>query len=134
MNPMRAMLWVAAGSAAGGVLRVAVGELMAGEAGSGLVLGTLIVNIAGSLLIGWFVASTEVGGRWQGLSTEVRTLVTTGLCGGFTTFSFFSIETLLLAQSGMVFAAVGNVVLTVCGCLLAVAAGYSLARRAAAET
>lgn len=87
--------------------------------------GTLIINISGSLILGFFI--TLVTQR-VALATEWRMFVTVGLLGGFTTFSSFSVETLNLAQTGRWLPAalylVGNVGLGISGAFL----GMALAR------
>ena len=91
------LLWyVALGSAVGGASRFALSTFIQQRAGT-FPIGTLIVNITGSLLVGFFLryalGSTSV-------SAEVRALLTTGFCGGYTTFSTFSYETIQLLHDG----------------------------------
>ena len=86
------LLLVAAGGAAGSVLRYLVSMLAAVHLGAGFPWGTLAVNIAGSAAIGL------LGGI--GLGGDLRLLLVTGLLGGFTTFSAFSLETGLLWERG----------------------------------
>ncbi|WP_431283075.1 fluoride efflux transporter CrcB [Humitalea sp. 24SJ18S-53] len=88
----QALLWVALGGAIGSVLRFSVSVVAAGLLGPNYPWGTLLVNIIGSALIG-----VAVGVE---LSGTARLLLVTGMLGGFTTFSAFSAETLLLWERG----------------------------------
>lgn len=116
------LLWVALGGAVGAVLRYLV---VAGSVWFGLAfpLGTLLVNVAGSFVIGSFAAWLLGNGVLAGGG---RLFFQTGLLGAFTTFSAFSLDTLTLWQSGQVRAAALNVVLNVLLCLFAVAAGFAV--------
>lgn len=89
-------LFVAAGTAIGGTARAAVSIVVLKIAGPGLHWGTLTVNVTGCFVIGFFAALTSPGGRLF-LSARTRQFVMTGLCGGFTTFSVFSLETFRFA-------------------------------------
>src|SRR5690606_26743360 len=90
---------IAVGSAIGSVLRWGASIGMHATFGDGLPWGTLFVNVAGSFAIGFYAALTGPDGRlFAGART--RQFVMTGVCGGFTTFSLFSFETLLLVQTG----------------------------------
>ena len=93
------MIWwyVAAGSAVGGVARFALASLLQQRAGSNFPVGTLVVNISGSFLLG-VLLRYALG--TQGITPEVRALLTTGFCGGYTTFSTFTYDTLLLLEDG----------------------------------
>ncbi len=119
---MNSYLLVAAGGALGAVGRYLVVTLSM-SLGGGFPLGTLIVNVLGSFAIGvfsaWVIAS---GGEY----TSARALFQTGFLGAFTTFSAFSLDTLNLLTSGQTLAAAGNVMLNLCLCLSAVAAGFAL--------
>lgn len=128
---MKAFLFVGVGGLLGAVLRYQVGRWVAtsGRQGEMLLLGlplaTLFVNVTGSFMIGVFVAGFS--GSPEGIPNEsLRLLLVTGFLGAFTTFSSFSIETLQLLQQGSVWLALGNVLLNVIFCLLAVAIGYAL--------
>lgn len=117
-------LLVAAGSAAGGLCR----WLLAGALQRpGVPAGTLAVNVLGSLLVGWLAA--RVGDGQGGSAAPARLLLVTGFCGGFTTFSAFTLETLRLAQDGRGARALGYVAASLALGLAAVAAGWMLGRR-----
>jgi len=89
--------WVALGSAIGGVLRFALGALIQQRLGATFPLGTLAINLSGSLLLG-FLLRYSLG--TPAVSPDVRAFLTTGVCGGFTTFSTFSYETAALIEDG----------------------------------
>jgi CrcB protein len=113
---MSAYLLVALGSAIGGVARYGVYQLMARWLGTQFPWGTLAVNLAGSALIGWLAATLPpAAAPW-------RLLLMTGVCGGFTTFSAFSMDTLQLLRAGEPGRAALNVAGSVLSCGLAVAA------------
>ncbi len=125
---MIAYLWVAFGSALGGVARYGIG-LMAGRLwGDSFPWGTIAINILGSFVIGFFGALTVPEGAMPA-SQNMRIFVMVGICGGFTTFSSFSLQTLTLARDGSWFGAIGNVVLSVALCLMAVTLGQFAAER-----
>ena len=117
-------LWIGLGSALGGMARYGCSDLAARYFGTAFPWGTLFVNVTGSLLIGFLASLTVDDGRLL-LSPDARAFLMMGLCGGFTTFSALSLETLNLARDGQWFAASGNVVLSVAICLLAVWLGYA---------
>ncbi len=120
-----AYLWVALGGALGSVLRFWVNELVLQRTGSSFPLGILIINVTGSFLIGVFAAFTDPDGRILA-SPSVRQFLMIGICGGYTTFSSFSLETLKRLQDGDWFYAGANIVLSVVLCLVAVWLGYLL--------
>jgi CrcB protein len=123
-----AYFWVAFGSAVGGVARYGFG-LMAGRLwGDSFPWGTIAINILGSFVIGFFGALTMPEGAMPA-SQNMRIFVMVGICGGFTTFSSFSLQTLTLARDGSWFAAMGNVALSVAFCLMAVTLGTFTAER-----
>jgi CrcB protein len=124
------MLWlaVALGSALGGVARFGVGLLAARVVGGGFPWGTLFINVLGSFAIGLFGALTQPHGAMPA-GMAVRVFVMVGVCGGFTTFSAFSLQTMELLQGGEILPAalyaVGSVALCVGGTFL----GYFIATR-----
>ena len=120
---MTAYLWVALGSALGGVARYALTGWAAAWLGQSFPWGTLAINILGSLVIGAFAAWSGPAGRLT-VSTDIRLFVMVGVCGGFTTFSAFSLQTLTLAQQGQFARAGLNVVMSVTLCLVAVWLGH----------
>jgi CrcB protein len=92
------LLWyVALGSAVGGASRFAISMFIQQRSTTAFPVGTLIVNITGSLILG-FVLRYALGS--PSVSAEVRALLTTGFCGGYTTFSTFSYETIALIEDG----------------------------------
>ena len=116
-------LWVALGSAVGGIARYGISGVVARGIGETFPWGTLVVNVSGCFVIGVFAAAIAPGGALAG-SLTVRQLVLVGLCGGYTTFSSFSLQTLTLAQDGEWLWAAGNVIISVVLCLLAVWLGH----------
>jgi CrcB protein len=120
-----AYLWVALGGALGSVARFWVNDLVLAKTGSSFPWGILIINVTGSFLIGIFAAFTDPDGRILA-SPSVRQFLMIGICGGYTTFSSFSLETLKRLQDGDWFYAAANIVLSVVLCLLAVWLGYLL--------
>lgn len=118
-------LLVALGSALGGVLRFALTRLIPPAAG--LPLATILINILGSFVIGYVATLTLATGRHPA-SENTRLFLMVGLCGGFTTFSAFSLQTLDLLRTGAWPRALLNVLLSVTLCLAAVALGHHLAQ------
>lgn len=116
---------VAAGGALGTVVRYAL-SVAAQPISKHLPWGTILINIAGSLVIGFFGTLTLTHGRYP-LPESARLFVIVGFCGGFTTFSSFSLQTLDLLRGGAVVRAMLNVLLSVALCLCAVALGHALA-------
>lgn len=118
-------LWIALGGAMGSVARFALATFIARRFGEHFPWGTILVNVSGSFLIGVLAALSESGGRLAGAVPLQRFLVV-GICGGYTTFSTFSVQTFDLARSGQVLAAGANVLLSVTLCLVAVWCGHLL--------
>jgi fluoride exporter len=123
---MAAYLWIAVGSALGGMARYWCSGVAARLIGETFPWGTIIVNIVGSFIIGFFATLTGPDGRIFA-DTLTRQFVMIGLCGGYTTFSSFSLQTLALVQDGEWLLASANIALSVIACLLAVWAGHALA-------
>jgi CrcB protein len=96
--------------------------------GPGFAWGTLAVNVLGSFLIGFYSTLTEPDGRLMA-SPATRQFVLAGFCGGFTTFSIFSLETLLLVERGAFALAGINIAVSVILWLLAVWLGYRIGVR-----
>jgi fluoride exporter len=119
---------VALGSVVGGVARFLVSVLFASRLGDGFPWSTLFVNVTGSFIIGFYAALTGPDGRLLA-SPRQRQFVMVGICGGYTTFSAFSLETLRLVQSGNLQAALLNIGISVAGWLTAVWIGHALATR-----
>ena len=118
-------LWIAIGGALGSMARYASSNLVAGWLGGHFPWGTLFINVLGSLVIGIFAALTGPGGRLHlTVSNDARLFVMIGICGGYTTFSSFSLQTLDLIQAGAWLRAGLNVVGSVVLCLIAVYLGY----------
>jgi CrcB protein len=120
---MTLYLWIALGSALGGVTRFALSGLAADHFGVTFPWGTLLVNVTGSFVIGFVNTLAGPEGRMF-VSGTTRQFVMTGICGGYTTFSSFSLQTLNLAQDGEWLRAGGNVVFSVVCCLVAVWLGH----------
>ena len=122
----RAYAGIALGGGIGGALRYGCVIAFAAFFGDAFPYGTLAVNAAGSFAIGWFATMTAADGR-RPLSREIRLFFMTGVFGGFTTFSIFSLESLELArQDGLAPAAV-YVAATLILCLGSVWAGHRTA-------
>lgn len=115
-------LWIALGGAAGTVMRYWVGILLSRWSYT-LPWGTIIINITGSFAIAFFGAATLAGGRFPA-SDVVRLVFMVGICGGYTTFSSFSLQTLDLLRNGAPGRAVINIGLSVFLCILAAAIGF----------
>ena len=113
-------LLVALGGAGGASLRFFISQLMLNWLGKGFPFATLAVNISGSLVMGILYGLIEQGVIEVGV---YRTLIGIGFLGAFTTFSTFSLDTLLLMQQGDIFKAIINIVLNVVLCVLAAAIG-----------
>jgi CrcB protein len=122
VNVLPALLWVALGGAAGSVARALVALSLPGR----FPWATLLINALGSLLIGWLMARL---GTLEGMTAaSMRNLLITGFCGGFTTFSTFSWQTVDQMQRGQWGAAAANVLLSVALCLVATWLGFRLGR------
>lgn len=119
-------LAVAAGGALGSVLRYLCSVGALALLGAGFPWGTLLVNLAGSLLIGFYARLTGPDGRLPA-GPVAGQFVVAGFCGGFTTFSVFSLESILLLQAGAAGLAGAYVLGSAVLWLLAVTAGHLLA-------
>ena len=114
---------VAIGSALGGVARYGFALLVARWLGDAFPWGTILINILGSFVIGFFATLTRPDGRWR-VAPALRLFVMVGICGGYTTFSAFSLQTFELLRHGAALAALANVGLSLALCLLAVWLGH----------
>jgi CrcB protein len=115
-NSLANYLSVALGAALGGMLRYFCSGMAARLGANVFPWGTLLINIGGSAFLGFFAAYSGPQGRAI-VSTQTRLFVMTGVCGGFTTFSTFSLETLRLAQDREWALAALNVLLSAGLCL-----------------
>ena len=119
-------LWVAIGGAVGSVGRFWLSGLIANRFGSTFPWGTIIVNVTGCLVIGFFNTLTGTEGRWL-VPPAARTFFMIGICGGYTTFSSFSLQTLNLVNDGEWLYAGANILFSVVLCLAGVWLGHVLA-------
>lgn len=119
-------VWIALGSALGGMARYWCSGFFAGLFGETFPWGTIIVNVAGSFIIGFFATLTGPDGRLF-VSSSTRQFVMVGVCGGYTTFSSFSLQTLTLIRDGEWLPAGANIGLSVVLCLMAVILGHMAA-------
>ena len=119
-------IWVAIGSALGGVARYWCSGIVAHYVGETFPWGTLIVNVVGSFLIGLIATVSGTDGRFI-IPAEARQFMMVGILGGFTTFSSFSLQTLTLVRDGEWLLAGANIVGSVVLCLIMVWVGHMLA-------
>lgn len=112
-------IWVMIGGALGTGARFWISGLVAQRIGEFFPLGTLVINITGSFLIGIFSALAGPESPFL-IAPKFRQFFMIGICGGYTTFSSFSLQTLDLAQDGDWFKAAVNCAASLFGCLLAV--------------
>lgn len=122
---MMTYLWVALGGALGSVGRFWLSGVVATRYGESFPMGTLVVNVSGSLVIGFLAALSAPEGRLLP-SPGLRQFLMLGVCGGYTTFSSFSLQTLNLLRDREWLYAGGNVLFSVGLCLVAVWLGYLL--------
>ena len=114
---------IAIGSALGGMARYALDGFVSQRVGAAFPWGILLINVLGSFVIGFFATLTQPEGRFP-VGPTGRMFFMTGVCGGFTTFSSFSLGTLNLARNGEWMRAGGYVIASVVFCLLGVWLGY----------
>lgn len=119
MSPA-ALLWIALGGALGSVLRALAGYALPAR----FPWATLLVNIAGSFVLGWTMA--RLAGLEPGPAARMQAFVVVGFCGGFTTFSTFSWQTLEQMMQGHWGPALANIALSLTLCLAAVWLGLRL--------
>ena len=125
---MLAYLWIAVGGALGSVGRYWMSGVIGRQFGETFPWGTLLVNASGSFAIGVLAALAEPGGR-RFIGPTGRQFFMYGVCGGYTTFSSFSLQTLALAQDGQWTKAGSNIAGSVLLCLAAVWLGHLAAQR-----
>jgi CrcB protein len=118
-------LYVIVGGALGSLARYAV-SVWALPVSRDLPWGTIGINILGSFIIGLFGTLTLVQGRYP-VAENIRLFVMVGFCGGFTTFSSFSLQTLDLIRGGAMLRAGANIIVSVALCIAAVALGHLIA-------
>jgi CrcB protein len=122
---MIAYLWVALGGALGSVARFGLNGVASTAFGETFPWGTLLINVTGSFIIGVFGAITVPETAGPHRATIVQFFMV-GICGGYTTFSSFSLQTLNLVRDREWLFAAGNVLLSVVLCLIAVWLGWML--------
>ena len=120
---MNKLVWyVALGSGIGGAVRLLLTNFIQQRVGTSFPLGTLIINITGSFILGFLIRYAIAG---PGVAPEIRALLTTGFCGGYTTFSTYEWETFKLVRDGSwalaLANALGSLLAGFIGVLLAVA-------------
>jgi len=118
-------LYIALGGALGSLARHYAGTALAAMLGQWLPWGTVLVNITGSFLIGCANGSMQAAAHGQD-SSFLRYFVMVGICGGYTTFSAFSLQTFHMLQDGFFARALLHAGLSVGACLIATAAGHYL--------
>ncbi|MCX6876125.1 MAG: fluoride efflux transporter CrcB [Verrucomicrobia bacterium] len=122
MNLLLAIL----GGGLGSGLRYLISGVVADRCGEAFPWGTLVANVSGSLAIGCFATLTGPDGRWL-VPPGARVFFMIGICGGYTTFSSFSLQTLSLVRDGEWLKAGANAVLSFTMCMAAVWLGHVLA-------
>lgn len=119
-------LWIFLGGGLGSLGRWWLSGVVANRFGQTFPWGTLVVNVTGCFVIGLFATATGPEGRWLA-PAPLRQFFMLGVCGGYTTFSSFSLQTLTLAEDGQWFKAGANSVLSLGLCLVGVWLGHLLA-------
>lgn len=120
---MSIYLWIAFGSALGGTARFALSGMVARHIGETFPWGTFVINVSGSFVIGLFATLTDPDGRFL-VGATTRQFAMTGVPGGFTTYSSFSLQTLALARDGDWLRAGANAFGTFAICFIAVWLGH----------
>lgn len=115
--------WIFIGSGLGGLARFVLSGLVAHRFGETFPWGTFLINVSGSFVIGFIATLTAPEGRLI-VGPTLRQFLMTGILGGFTTYSSFSLQTLALARDGEWFRAAGNAFGTFAICFLAVWLGH----------
>ncbi len=124
---MGAWLAVAVGGALGSMARFWLAGAMAALTSPRFPWGTLLINVLGSFVLG-LVGSLTLSPARVGMHPDIRIFLMTGICGGFTTFSAFSLQTLELLQGGEIVPALGYAVGSVVLCVVATYCGWLLGR------
>ena len=122
---IKSLLIVGTGSFIGGAMRYWLSTLMKSACGQGFPWGTLMVNLLGCFLFGMLFA---VFGKSSATDNTLYLLLTTGVCGGFTTFSTFANESVQMLQQGNTWGFVGYVATSVVAGLALIALGYGVAK------
>jgi fluoride exporter len=122
---MWAYFWIALGGALGSMARFWLSGVLASRYGEAFPWGTLAVNVTGSVAIGFLAGISEPCGKLA-LPSGARHLATAGFCGGYTTFSAFSLQTFHMLRDGEWLQAGGNVLLSILACIAGVWLGYFL--------
>ena len=122
---IKSLLIVGTGSFIGGAMRYLLSTLMKSVCGQGFPWGTLMVNLLGCFLFGMLFA---VFGKSNAMDNTLYLLLTTGVCGGFTTFSTFANESVQMLQQGNTWGFVGYVATSVVAGLALIALGYGVAK------
>lgn len=123
---MKLLLYVGLGAAIGGMSRYVLAGLIQQRAGADFPLGTLVINVSGSFVLGFVMRYALQTGA---IGPEARALLTTGFCGGYTTFSTFSYETSLLIEDGEYGRAALYIGASVAVSLLFIFVGFAVAQR-----
>ena len=123
---MRTVWAIALGAAVGGVARYYLSTAVQHRLGATFPWGTLLINVSGSLLLGFIIRYALAT---PSMSLELRALLTTGFCGGYTTFSTFSYETMALLEDGEWARAGVYITASVILSLIATFLGLALARQ-----
>ena len=119
--------WIGLGGGLGSMGRYGVSRIFAFWFGETFPWGTLVVNVSGSLLIGLLAGLTSDPNSRFLIAPDMRQFLLVGICGGYTTFSSFSLQTLALMRQGDMLEAGSNIVMSVIFCLMAVWLGLVLA-------
>lgn len=120
---MQTYVLIGLGGALGSMARHWCNGLATAAMGAAFPWGTLIINVLGSVIIGFAAATMQADGRFP-VGDDARLFLMVGVCGGYTTFSAFSLQTLTLIQGGQWLPAAGNIGLSVILCLIGVWLGY----------
>jgi fluoride exporter len=126
LEVFKSYVWVAVGSMLGGVTRFWLSGVVARRYGESFPWGTIVINITGSFAIGLLWALTQPEGRLGASRTFMTQICIVGMCGGYTTFSSFSLQTLNLLREKQWLWAGGNVLISLAACMLAVWLGFIL--------